>query len=78
MISLHDGKANLLHAAKRLQLRWQDVRQQWNDKVSEKFERQHLQPLEPQVKTAIQAIERLAEVLSRAEAECRDSAEYES
>lgn len=71
MSNLYDGKAALALAAKKLKLRWNEAQQDWNDSVSRRFERDHLAPLEPQINTVIQAIDRLADILQRAELDCR-------
>ena len=68
---LFDGKAKLSFAARKLAIRWDDATAQWNDAVSRDFAERHLAPLEPKVGGALRAIERLAELLQRAEQECR-------
>lgn len=73
MITLYDGKANLRYAAKRLMLAWQETRNDWNDSVSSAFERDHLTPLEPQIGATLHAVERLADILRRAETDCREA-----
>jgi len=69
-MTLFDGKAKLTFAASKLALRWQDALGQWNDAVSRDFEERYLTPLEPKVGGALRAIDRLTEVLTRAEQEC--------
>jgi len=66
-----DGKAKLSYAARKLRLRWHETQAQWNDQVTRDFDRKHLEPIEPKLIDAVRAIERLAELLSRAERECR-------
>ncbi len=44
----------------------------WNDDVARQFREQSLDPLEPRFVRAIDAIQRLAEVLARAEKACRE------
>lgn len=72
MISLYDGKANLQYARERLELQWRAACEHWQDAVAQQFEREHLEPLDPKIRSALQAIERLAEVLRRAELECSE------
>jgi hypothetical protein len=66
-----DGKAKLTYAGRKLRLRWEQTQTQWNDQVTRDFDRQHLQPIEPKLVDAVRAIERLAEILTRAERECK-------
>jgi hypothetical protein len=68
---LHDSKTKLTYAARKLQLRWNETQTQWNDAVSADLERKWLAPLDPKVAATVRAIDALAEVLNRAEAECR-------
>ena len=64
-------------AAAKLEMAWEalnraraDVAPQWDDPMSRSFESEFLAPLEPAVKQALEAIQRLVETLSRAEREC--------
>ncbi|MES1213541.1 MAG: hypothetical protein ABUL64_03060 [Singulisphaera sp.] len=66
-----DNKARLLHAARTLRLRWEQTQAQWNDQVTRDFERRHLEHYEPKLATAVRALERLAELLTRVEHECK-------
>jgi hypothetical protein len=66
-----DNKARLMHASRKMWLIWEQTQQQWNDQVMRDFERRHLEHYQPEVTTAVKAIERLAEILARAEFECR-------
>lgn len=70
--SLYDGKAKLRHAAQKLRLAWDEVQASWRDPVSLEFERDYLEPLEPKIAAALRAIDQLAEVLTRAEQDCRE------
>ena len=65
-----DGKARLLYAAKKLQLRWEQTQTQWNDQVMREFAKRHLHPLEPKIVASVRALERLAELVARVEHEC--------
>lgn len=69
-MSLYDGKAKLAYAAERLALRWSEAQEKWNDPVSREFEKQHLATLEPHLRTAQSAIDRLAELMQRVERDC--------
>lgn len=44
----------------------------WDDSTHREFQEKYLGPLEPQLKRAVGAVQRLAEVLARAQRECDD------
>ncbi len=66
-----DNKARLSHAARKLWLHWEQTQADWNDQVTRDFQRDHLEDFNPKVVAAVKAIERLAEIFTRAEHECR-------
>ena len=70
-MSLHDSKARLGDAGQRLALHWQETLGEWRDPKSRELEEQYLAPLESHLAAAVGAIDRLAEVLTRAERECQ-------
>ena len=49
-----------------------DVEESWSDETYRRFQETHLDPLEPQVKTLLDAVRRLAETLAAAEQQCSD------
>ena len=65
-----DSKAKLMHAARKMWMRWEQTQTQWNDQVTRDFDRRHLEHFEPKLTSTVKAIERLAEILSRAKHEC--------
>ena len=67
---LNSGSARLHVALKNLLLRWEQTKEVWTDQTSRTFEEEHLVPIEPQVKTTLETIGRLAEVLDKAQREC--------
>lgn len=63
--------ANRLHASFRtLQLAWQHTAEQWHDATRHEFEAMYLEPMEPEVKAAVDAIRRMDQVLAKAHREC--------
>ena len=70
-MNLHDGKSKVSDAALKLRASWVDTQSEWNDAVSRDFEENHLAPLEPKINTVLRAVERMQELLSRVEQECR-------
>ena len=70
---LHTGRNRLSKATKELREQWRDTREVWTDANAREFARRHLEPLGPQVTLMVAAINRLREVLEKAERECSDN-----
>ena len=64
--------ARLEEAYETLQRAWRDVSQHWNDRASEDFRVQYLDPLAPGMRRALDAIGRVDEVFTRAHAALAD------
>lgn len=71
-MSIASGRARIQGALKDLNLRWGKAQTGWHDRVSLEFERRYLTSLEPKIRSAIQAIEQLREVVERMRRECGD------
>ena len=69
---LTGGAAKLELALKVLQTKTADIGEAWSDEPYDRFVESYLEPLEPRVKSMIDAIHRLSEVLNTAERACRD------
>lgn len=69
---LHTGSIRLGRAAKDLREQWTDTIEYWNDANRHDFERNHLQEIAPQITLMVAAINRLSEVLEKAERELTD------
>ncbi|HZZ27203.1 MAG TPA: hypothetical protein VFE46_04280 [Pirellulales bacterium] len=67
---LTSGAAKIAAAHKSLRLNWEATKEHWHDENRVRFEEKFLDPLEPQLQAALDAIGALAEVLGRAEREC--------
>ena len=52
-MSIPSARSQLKAALAELMIRWDHVTEQWNDPVSEKFEKEYLLHLEPSVKKAV-------------------------
>ncbi len=72
---LTGGTAKLELALKTLQVRSAEISEAWSDEANERFRETYLEPIEPRLKTMIEAIHRLAEVLNTAQRQCRDENE---
>jgi len=69
---LHTGRNRLSKAAKELRDQWRESREVWNDANAREFAKRHLEPLGPQITLMVTAINRLGEVLEKAERACSD------
>lgn len=67
---LTTGRTKLKHSYDNLMLRWEDTRAGWDDSARRAYEKDHLEPLAPDVQSALRAIDRLSVVLSRMESDC--------
>ena len=72
---LQTGVIRLTRAAKQLRDRWSETKEQWNDQNRRDFERNHLEPLAPEITLTLAAVQRLAEVLEQARRDCVDEQE---
>lgn len=69
-MSLIESKATLTQATKELMARWRDVQNVWSDAQSQEFEKVYLLQLEQDVRSAIQALDHMDQVLQRIENDC--------
>jgi Rho-binding protein len=67
---LTSGAAKMASAYKKLRVQWEDTKDRWHDENRANFEKNYLDPLEPQITAALDAINALAEVMNRAQREC--------
>jgi uncharacterized protein YukE len=66
------GSAKLELALKTLQTKTAEIGEAWNDDAYARFLETCLEPIHPRLKTMIDAIHRLSEVLNTSERQCRD------
>jgi len=66
------GTAKLEFALKTLQTKTADIGEAWSDEAYARFLETYLEPVEPRMRTMIDAIHRLSDVLSTAERQCGD------
>jgi hypothetical protein len=67
---LSTGAGRIRHALENLETVWNDISDQWDDSVSRRFRKQHLDPMVPQVKLALDAISRMAHLMDEVERDC--------
>jgi hypothetical protein len=67
---LETSAANLHDAIDELQVAWQESGEYWDDEVSRKYCEQHLDPIGPAMKLALDAIARMNQLVARIQHEC--------
>jgi hypothetical protein len=70
-MGMQDGRSLLAKAFKELLFRWADTKSQWNDSMSQGFERTRLQQWESDLKSATAAMDHMAQILSQARRDCQ-------
>jgi len=69
-MSVHGARGQLRESMKELLIRWELVREKWDDPASRAFEKDYLIPLEPAANKAVAAMDEMAELLRRVRKEC--------
>ena len=69
---LTGGAAKLELALKTLHTKTADIGDAWSDEAYARLLETYIEPIEPRMKTMIDAIHRLSEVLNAAERQCGD------
>lgn len=67
---LSTGGGRIRHALKNLETVWHESSDQWNDAVSQRFLEQHLAPMIPDVKLALDAISRMHLLMDEVQRDC--------
>lgn len=69
-MSLSTGKSKLGGSLKDLMLRWEKTKMIWDDPMSRELEQKVLEMLDPKVRSAISAMEKMGELLAKARRDC--------
>lgn len=64
------GAGRIRHAIENLETVWNEISDQWDDAVSRRFREQHLDPMIPRVKLALDAISRMTLLMDEVERDC--------
>lgn len=67
---LSNGAGRIRYALENLQTTWNEVSEKWDDAVSRRFQAQHLEPMLPGVKLALDAIARMSLLMDEVERDC--------
>jgi hypothetical protein len=70
-MGVHEGRGQLHKALKELTIRWLEVRRSWTDVMAEKFEAEQIRPLEADLKSAVSAMDHIANVLAQVRRDCQ-------
>jgi len=69
-MSLGVGISTLTDARKALNARWDELRRTWDDAAARKFEQDFIQPMDQDLRQAIDAMTHAQQVAQRARQEC--------
>ena len=71
-MSANVAKANLHDAYKQLRLRFDVIKQTWEDDAARRFQREVIDPIESKVLTAIKGMEHVGELMGQVRRDCSD------
>jgi len=69
------GSTRLHQTVRALKDQWLLAEATWGDQVRQRFEERYLAPLEPAVDSAINGLQKIAEVLDQVRRDCSDRSE---
>jgi len=69
-MGMQDGRAQIGKAWKDLGFRWAETKSQWNDLTSHNFEKNRLEPIEADMRSAVSAMDTMTQLLSQAKRDC--------
>lgn len=69
-MSLNVARTKLMTSIKELNMRWDKVREHWDDPVAKKFQETHIDPLDGMTRSAVSAIENISNIIHQAKREC--------
>jgi hypothetical protein len=70
-MSVQDGRGQLSKAIKMLMARWGETTSQWNDSMSHNFEKNRLEPMEADMRSAAAAMDHMAQILGQIRRDCQ-------
>ena len=69
-MGIYEGRGQLAKAMKDLMLKWNEAKMDWDDTVSHQFEKEHLIPLELDLRNATGAMDQMALLLQQIYRDC--------
>jgi hypothetical protein len=70
-MAVQDGRALIGKAMKDLLHRWGDTKAQWKDVMSVGFEKNRLEPMEADLRSAASAMDHMSQLLSQVRRDCQ-------
>jgi hypothetical protein len=70
-MSVQDGRGQMGKAMKMLMARWGETKSQWNDVMSQNFEKNRLEPMEADMRSAAAAMDHMAQILNQVRRDCQ-------
>ena len=67
---LATGAGRIRHALENLEVVWNEISDQWDDSVSQRFRQQHLETMIPRLKLGLDAISRMNLLINEVERDC--------
>ena len=64
------SRNRLQQTLKDLMHRWEKTNEDWDDQVSSAFRKEYLDPLEPRIKTTMEAMHGMSEMLKKMKRDC--------
>lgn len=72
-MSTHAAQAKLKDANEVLQAKWRRVREHWQDDAADAFKNEFIEPLPGKIRSAMEAMGRIGEMLAAAKRDCSPS-----
>jgi len=69
-MSISSGGSILQEATKVFMIKWRRAQEEWDDEKTREFEKEFIEPLKPRLRGTLAAMDRIADLASRAEHEC--------
>jgi hypothetical protein len=69
-MALSVGHSMLQDATKKLEIKWERVRRDWDDEMARRFDVEFISPLRPRVKASLAAIGRVSDIVAQARRDC--------
>lgn len=66
---MDSGAARIVRGLKDLNAAWDEASESWNDPVSQAVYKEHIEPIAPVVKTTLDAVGRMRQLLQQAQRE---------
>jgi hypothetical protein len=71
-MGVYEGRGQLAKGIKELLARWAETKGDWDDSVSQNFEKRFLITLEMDVRSATSALDTMAQILAAVRRDCSD------